>query len=282
MSPRLILSAITLLCLPGPALQARPAWAESLAQARQAYKNMEYEQVIRMTRTPAWDSGLSRPRRVEALELLGLSQLILGRQKDAQAAFEALLSLSPDHKLRDPSGSPKLQRFFETVRQKLGATPSPGGSLKITPKQPRQVKAGRTLTLTARLEGDRRELAQTLLRWRTSLSPTWSGVPMAGDGAALSARLQLPPHAQAYQLLYQIELRSAAGNLLAHAGSSRSPLKLQVAPGEALTIKPVWKRWWFWTVIGAVVAGGVTTGAVLLTREGAPQGNLEPGVVQLR
>jgi hypothetical protein len=29
---------------------------------------------------------------------------------------------------------------------------------------------------------------------------------------------------------------------------------------------PIYKRWWFWTVIGVVVAGGATAAGVLATR----------------
>jgi tetratricopeptide (TPR) repeat protein len=46
---------------------------------------------------------------------------------------------------------------------------------------------------------------------------------------------------------------------------------------------PVYKRWWFWTIIG-VVAAGATTAAVVATRPGeaAPlMGSMPPGQVQL-
>jgi tetratricopeptide (TPR) repeat protein len=48
--------------------------------------------------------------------------------------------------------------------------------------------------------------------------------------------------------------------------------------------RPVYRAWWLWTVVGLVVAGAVTTGVVLGTRGGEeepPQGDLDPGVVQL-
>jgi hypothetical protein len=35
--------------------------------------------------------------------------------------------------------------------------------------------------------------------------------------------------------------------------------------------KPVYKKWWFWTILGVAVAGGVAAGvAVALTRSSAP------------
>jgi len=266
--------------LPGAAA-AGPV--ENIARARQAYVKMEYEQVIKLTREPAADRGLPPAQRVEALELLGLSQLILGRKPAARSAFEALLNLSPDHKLRDPSGSPKLQRFFESVRQELGAAPSPGGALKINLVRAGQgAKAGASFTVRARLQGEPGEAARVMLRWRTSLETTWRGVKMTRRGLSLSARIQLPSGEQGYRLLYQIVIRSGAGNLLARAGTRDRPLSLDVAPGQSPSERPVWKRWWFWTVIGAVVVGSVSAGVVLLSRDGAPHGNLEPGVVQLR
>jgi hypothetical protein len=48
-------------------------------------------------------------------------------------------------------------------------------------------------------------------------------------------------------------------------------------PPEPEPAPPVYKRWWFWTGIGAVVAGGVVTG-VLLTRKSAPSSPLCDGV----
>ncbi len=51
----------------------------------------------------------------------------------------------------------------------------------------------------------------------------------------------------------------------------------QAAPPEPEPSPPVYKRWWFWTGVGAVVAGGVVTG-VLLTRKSAPSSPACDGV----
>lgn len=63
-------------------------------------------------------------------------------------------------------------------------------------------------------------------------------------------------------------------------GEGREPVRLavQVAAGADRSVSvpvpeervPVTRRWWFWTVIGAAVAGGVTAAVVLATREGPP------------
>jgi hypothetical protein len=41
--------------------------------------------------------------------------------------------------------------------------------------------------------------------------------------------------------------------------------------------KPVYKKWWFWTIIGAVVAGGATVGVVMATRPANWSAEIVPG-----
>jgi len=40
--------------------------------------------------------------------------------------------------------------------------------------------------------------------------------------------------------------------------------------------RPMWKRWWFWTGVGAVVAGGVVAGILLSRPETVTPGTLSP------
>ncbi len=42
---------------------------------------------------------------------------------------------------------------------------------------------------------------------------------------------------------------------------------------------PVYGKWWFWTAIGAVVAGGVVTVVALRTEKDPVRGSIDPGVV---
>jgi hypothetical protein len=58
----------------------------------------------------------------------------------------------------------------------------------------------------------------------------------------------------------------------ASVATTPDPLGIQQSapPPEPQESPPVYKRWWFWTGIGAVVAGGVVTG-ILLSKKSAPQ-----------
>ena len=49
-------------------------------------------------------------------------------------------------------------------------------------------------------------------------------------------------------------------------------------PPEPQESPPVYKRWWFWTGIGAVVAGGVVTGVLLSKKSAATRSTCDVGV----
>jgi hypothetical protein len=58
--------------------------------------------------------------------------------------------------------------------------------------------------------------------------------------------------------------------------STSVPLVTARAAPPAETRRPVWKRWWFWTGAGAVVAGGVVAAVVLARPETRTPGSLAP------
>ena len=74
---------------------------------------------------------------------------------------------------------------------------------------------------------------------------------------------------------YYFEALDAQGLPIAARGDVAAPLRIAVpAPGsEGINVL---EEWWFWTVIGAVVVGGVVTGVVLGTM---PTGPAQPGTL---
>ncbi|HSZ84150.1 MAG TPA: tetratricopeptide repeat protein [Polyangia bacterium] len=63
---------------------------------------------------------------------------------------------------------------------------------------------------------------------------------------------------------------------LVEAAGPAAVLVTSPAPAAAPAHRPVWRRWWFWTGVAVVVAGGVV-GAYVLTRpETRPPGSLDP------
>jgi hypothetical protein len=54
------------------------------------------------------------------------------------------------------------------------------------------------------------------------------------------------------------------------------PLLTETAPPPEPSHRPIWKRWWFWTGVGAVVAGGVVAAILLSRPQTVTPGTLEP------
>jgi hypothetical protein len=55
----------------------------------------------------------------------------------------------------------------------------------------------------------------------------------------------------------------------AAATQSPDPLQISQTPPAVPESAPVYKRWWFWSGVGVVVAGGVVAAVLLSTRSGA-------------
>ena len=72
--------------------------------------------------------------------------------------------------------------------------------------------------------------------------------------AEVSARIKVLKEEQAAAEKVKRELKKAA-----------RPAPVKAAPKRVET--PIYKKWWLWTIVGVVVAGGVATGVVLGTRQ---------------
>ncbi len=58
-------------------------------------------------------------------------------------------------------------------------------------------------------------------------------------------------------------------------GTASTPLVVATAPPPQMR-RPVWKRWWFWTGVGAVVAGGAVAAFFLTRPQTVTPGSLDP------
>jgi tetratricopeptide (TPR) repeat protein len=67
---------------------------------------------------------------------------------------------------------------------------------------------------------------------------------------------------------------AAASSPESTPGVVATPLVTAAAPSEAPS--PVWKRWWFWTGLGAVVVGGVVATLLLTRGDTRAPGSLPP------
>jgi hypothetical protein len=252
-----------------------------LAQARKEYLAQEYERVVRLLVPLVASQVATISEKVDAYELLGLSYLILGETRRAREAFENLLELDSGHVLRDASGSPKIQRFYESVRESFVPGYRTRAPVTLEHTASTGAVAGRRLEIGAHVAQGAKEIGQVLVRWRRAGLLGYESVAMRRQGAQLVVGFVAPEDTSAYELEYYIEVRAPGGQTLTRVGSPDRPLTITVSGAPARRV-PLVRRWWFWTAIGVAVVGGATAGIVAAVRETAPDGNLSPGVIKLR
>lgn len=255
---------------------ARADARQSLQRAQQAFNKQDYERTLKLLQPVAVDPQATVSQKIDALELMGLSYLILGDQKRARESFENLLGLDASHQLRDPTESPKLKLFFESVKAAFLPGYDPKRKAQLEHRAPHAATAGRKVEFSAQLTSGAALVRSVVLRWRRDGLLTYRQVTMRVDaGGRRVASFVLPDDTSGYLLEYYIEARSSAGHALARLGAPGHPLSLRVSGAARRVSKgqPFYKRWWFWTLVGTAVVAGTTT-AIVLGRERAPTGTL--------
>ena len=277
------------------AAAAAPAFADNPQDAVRArmqegearYQNQDYRTAIEAFDAVVHDPIATREDRVRAYEYLGMSWLILGKKPKARAAFEELLAIDPHYTLSDPSHSPKLREFFESVRTSF--VPGYGrseGEAELEHSAPTGATAGRALEMqVVVIRGAPLVQTVTLYARRQGLLE-YTTAPMRGDANRWKLSYAPPRDVADYTLEYYVEARDNKGRVVARVASPERPIPMPVHGVPATSFgasgpPPWYKRWYVWAAVGAVVAGGAIAGAVAGTAEKAPKGSLPPGTVSL-
>ncbi|HXU70301.1 MAG TPA: tetratricopeptide repeat protein [Polyangia bacterium] len=268
-----------------PALADNPqdAVRARMQEGETRYQNQDYRAAIEAFDVVVHDPIATREDRVRAYEYLGMSWLILGKKPKARAAFEELLAIDPHYTLSDPSHSPKLREFFESVRTSF--VPGYGrseGEAELEHSAPTGATAGRALEMqVVVIRGAELVHAVTLFARRQGLLE-YGPTPMRGDANRWYLKYAPPRDVADYTLEYYVEARDDKGRVVARVASPERPIPIAVH-GVPIVVGPTpwYKRWYVWAAVGAAVAGGAIAGAVAGTAERAPKGSLPPGTVSL-
>jgi len=270
-------------------LSAFPALAQQqeLKKAQEFFVQMEYEKV-QAAASRVLENPLAQPHQVvEAYAIIGFSQSADGKKRQAEETFTRLLAIEPDYSPGDRY-SPGLLGPFEKAlkarnRQKL--------ELRHIPPQ-----AGSKEALLLEVTSNPFELAAAVrLRWKEASESDWKEKtkPLPATGVVEFTR---PEISVSSEIEYQFQLLNAAGAAIKNlpddepfhlkppesVAQKMAPSTVLAAPSvtdglvekkydeRETAVAPVWYRsWWFWTAVGAVVAGGVTAGVLLGTSSGS-------------
>jgi hypothetical protein len=249
-------------------LAAAPARAavesELIKSGVQAYEDLEYPKAIDLL-TRALHETLTREEKIVTYRTLGFAHAALNQMDAARVDFENLLRVSPSLEL-DRTVAPRVRAVFEKAKAAVAtghttmgeqALRIPEVEATVDPAAPRE---GRAITVAVPTAGAAERMA---LFHRARGQEVFSRVESRADEHGRFAATVPGLEVRAPGLEYYVELLDDGGAVVARSGSFASPLSADVA----IYKKPLYKKAWFWGVIGGVVAAGaIAVGVVFATR----------------
>ena len=267
----------------------------TLDKGFQKFQDLEYREAIKLLRPIRLSAKATQAQKLRALELTGISYLILGDSAHAVEAFEDLLTIDAGYQLKHDDGSPKIRTFFDDVKRKFVPGTGHGTDIELEHSAPPDATAGRPVEIDAVVRGRIQKVAEVVLRWRQRGVLTYGKADMRRVGKSQVGRRQserwrahfTPPGSRSgYEVDYYMEAKNAAGGSIGRVGGPETPLSLDVRGGagdddDDTGGRPWYKRWYVYAG-GAVVLGGIAATAVILSSGGDPgDGSLEPGRITL-
>ena len=279
----LTLAAVVATSSVAAAQSARAEVERHLDDGRRLYRELDFAGCVDAMNRALAVPGIDPAGRLEAWEYLGAAYVVLDRREDAEAAFREVFALDPYHVVREPSGSPKIERFVEELRARLVPDAALDSSVALDARLPRAGRVGRPTPVQVDVNGppDRTEqVTQVALHLRGDDETEWSAVELEAVGATYEG--EIPARSTTGELELYAEGRDAAGRVVARAGEPLVPLTMIVREGDEEATPPLRRRWWLWTIVGVVVVGlAAGIGAAAAGSDTAPAGTLAPGRVEL-
>lgn len=233
-----------------------------------AYAAADYARAITLLEQARGES-LTREEKILTYRTLGMAYVAVGQPGPAKIDFQHLLRVDPSAEL-DRSVAPKVRAVFEEAKAEAATsaramTPAlPTVAPTIEPPAPHE---GRPVSVHVVYPGGMARKMTVFFRKPGEATFSRATVEATAAGAFEATVPGLA--VQAPSLEYHVVLLDDAGASVAAAGSLGEPLSVAVAR----TPRPVYKRGWFWGVLGGVAAAGaIATGLAL----GLPRGSSAP------
>jgi hypothetical protein len=240
--------AVALVVAVGGAAHAGPQYERALA----AYERVEYPEAVRQLELALPSEPLTPTELERAYFILGSALLGDGQTERADRVFRTLIALRPEYRA-ERDASPKVNEALKRARAAVGE-----GVPRILP-DPAPIAGGAVVAVTAEMAAA--SLLAPAVEYHVAGEPGATPVTtrLRVRCAGVHCEAKLPAATQAYRLGF---LTPEGAFALA-----TSELRVLRAPGTrpAEPRTPVYKKWWLWTVVGAVVVGGVVGTAVGVT-----------------
>jgi hypothetical protein len=261
-----------LLTIAALALAATAARAEVesplVQEGIKAYEALDYARAVQLLEQARGES-LTREEKLITYRTLGMAHVALGDGAAARSDFAHLLRIDPSYDF-DRSFAPKVRAVFEQAKGEVAASgralvPAQSGlQPALLPAAPRE---GKPVVVRVRYPGGMARKMTLYYRAPGHNAFSRASVDGAADGSFAATIPGADVHAPALE--YHVVLLDEGGASVAAAGSIGTPLSINVGRQP----KPVYKRGWFWGVIGGVAAAGaIATGLAF----GLPRSNSAP------
>ncbi|NJK88987.1 MAG: hypothetical protein HC923_05985 [Myxococcales bacterium] len=233
------------------------------ARARDEYSRLQFDRADRTLQRAIEFSRSCREELMEIYRLRGFVDAVNGERERCQRAFEVLLALNPDHRLAGDI-PPKIRSCFQSAyevapaRRRLDVRHRPPESAK--PKSPLAIDVGVADPL--RLV----DQVQVYFRRKGVEAYTMVGARAEDDVVVVVPALSLPAERESYVLEYFVRAVDRWEGVLREVGAPSAPLVVRVEAEDRGS--PIYAKWWFWTTIGVLTAGGVATAVAIDQSQG--------------
>jgi hypothetical protein len=258
-------------------LIARLAYADpasDLAAAQRHFDELDYDLVLTSSEAVVNAPNATPADKAKALYLRGSALVVLDRDADTAAAFDALLEVAPDFSL--PSATPpRIRAAFEStraarrVRLEEQMATQYGAQLKdvkLTVDVPATARGGLPLQLRIRLVDPNRLVGRVVLGYRRDRDRDYSLVSTnAGADSVLTVPGAVLVSDRDYRLAWYVHAFHGSGAILRREGDEDAPRWLAIGRGQLPKPVPITRRWWFWTGAAALAASAITV-SVLAVR----------------
>lgn len=251
-------------------LNAQQANASVLmARAKSAYAEADYANAAATLDEIVARADLLERDRKEALLMLGFSHVALGHEEAARRRFRDLVRMDNGYVL-PPGTSPKLRAMFEEARLEVRNAP------KLEALAPILSPAAAGDKVRLRFKGSNvREGHVPVLIWRFVGAGAFNERPLATQSGELTTQVTVDSPKR-LELEYYAEVRDRNNQVLGSSGTTQKPYRYQLPNYQPLAgPTPFYKKWWFWTAIGAVAAGSAATATYLVLRPQPTTGSID-------
>ena len=243
--------------------QARAQEPPEMRAARENYEKGNGAAALVSLNAAHAKPGNTRDELVQIYRLRGQAAMMAGDRKQAVDAFKRYLALEPasDGTGLSEQATPAFAEAKEYWSQRV--------PLKVEHLPPGTVAPRKKVNVPVRIASDPlKMIEQRELNYRREGEKNWTTLSMRNETLEVQLPANpMPAEGKEYKMQYYITSIDAKSAELHNLGTAKSPLVFLVSKDAIVRPPPIYKRWWFWAGAGAVVAGGITTYAIIKNNE---------------